>query len=106
MGELEELARERIRELYGSIPKMAEAVGMPPTTIYHALDRGLDNTRTETSNKIKECLLGNPLKEGERVLSSGEERLLALFRGSSETGREHLLRIAEDLADAFPMEQR
>lgn len=101
MGELEDIARARIKELYGSVPKMAEAVGMPPTTIYHALDRGFDNTRTETSNRIKEALFGNPIHTSRNVLTDDELELVNHYRKANRFGKEQLLKMAEAIEVSF-----
>ena len=39
----EEKVKADIITKFGSIPKMARAIDMPQNTIYHALERGLDN---------------------------------------------------------------
>ena len=52
METLEEAVRRLIKEGYGSIPKFAEKIDVPPTTVYNALDRGLANTRTELTDRI------------------------------------------------------
>ena len=52
MGKLEEAVKRLIKEEYGSVPKFADVVQLPATSIYSALDRGLGNTRTELTDKI------------------------------------------------------
>lgn len=52
MESLETAIRRLIKEKYGSIPKFAEVIDVPPTSIYGALDRGMGNTRTELTDKI------------------------------------------------------
>ncbi len=52
MDSLETAIRRLIKEKYGSIPKFADVIDVPPTSIYGALDRGMGNTRTELSDKI------------------------------------------------------
>lgn len=49
---LEDALRELIRDKYGSVPKFAENIGEPPTSIYGALSRGMKNTRTELTDRI------------------------------------------------------
>lgn len=52
METLEDAIRKLIKENYGSVPKFAEAVELPASSVYSALDRGLANTRTELTDKI------------------------------------------------------
>lgn len=52
MDTLEDAIRRLIKEQYGSITKFAEKIGVPQTSIYSALDRGMANTRTELTDKI------------------------------------------------------
>lgn len=52
MAALEDELRSLIIERYKSVPKFADAIDEPPTSIYGALSRGMDNTRTELTNKI------------------------------------------------------
>jgi hypothetical protein len=47
MGEHEDIVRAAIARKYGSIPRMASETGIAKNTIYHALERGLDNTTTD-----------------------------------------------------------
>ena len=49
---LEDALRKLIKENYGSIPNFAEKIGMPSSSVYNALNRGLKNTRTELTDKI------------------------------------------------------
>lgn len=42
MGQLEERLKERIDDLYGSIPKFADVVDLPASTIYTLLRRGVN----------------------------------------------------------------
>ncbi len=56
MGKLEEAVRALIKTEYGGVPKFAEEADLPPTTVYNALDRGMANTRTETTDKIYRTL--------------------------------------------------
>lgn len=52
METLEDAIRKLIKDNYGSVPKFAEAVDLPASSVYSALDRGLANTRTELTDKI------------------------------------------------------
>lgn len=94
MGEYEDMIREAIREKYGSIPKMAEATGLAPTTIYHALERGIDNTRTETSTKIKDAIFGND-SYGGAILAKDERELLDVYRQVNQWERDLILNHAK-----------
>ena len=106
MGEYEDKVRAAIKEKYGSVPKMAEAVGIAPTTIYHALDRGIENTRTETLRRILDSLfddyaffLASTSKSKDSQLENTDEvELLILFRSMDADGRERLMEQAHFLA--------
>lgn len=52
MGKLEDELRTLIKEKFEGVPKFADSIGEPPTSIYGALSRGMKNTRTELTNKI------------------------------------------------------
>lgn len=56
METLEQALKGLIKDRYSSIPKFAESIGISPTSIYSALDRGLANTRTELTDKIYRAL--------------------------------------------------
>jgi flagellar basal body-associated protein FliL len=110
MGEYEDRIREEIKAKYGSVPKMSEATGIAATTIYHALDRGLTNTRTETSSKIIYALIGLDdhqsfaLNEANHNHTPEEDALLTLFRSMDEDGRMRLMEQAEFLAARHPIQ--
>lgn len=52
MSSLENALKQLIKENYGGVPKFAEQIGVPPTSVYSALERGMRNTRTELTDKI------------------------------------------------------
>lgn len=52
MESLENAIRRLIKEGYGGVPAFAQAIGVPPTSVYGALTRGMANTRTELTDKI------------------------------------------------------
>lgn len=56
METLEDAIRRLIKEKYGSIPRFAEVIDMPVTSVYNALSRGMKNTRTELTDKIYRAL--------------------------------------------------
>lgn len=56
METIEDAIRRLIKEKYGSITKFAKEVGLPPTSVYSCLDRGIANTRTELSDTIYRAL--------------------------------------------------
>ncbi len=56
MESLEDALKRLIKEKYDSIPKFADEIGVPHTSIYSALDRGMKNTRTELTDKIYRAL--------------------------------------------------
>lgn len=94
MGEYEDMVREVIKEKFGSVPKMAEATGLAPTTIYHALERGIDNTRTETSKRIKDAIFGSDAYDG-ATLTKDERELLDVYRQVEPWERELILNHAK-----------
>lgn len=102
MGEYEEKVQAAIERKYGSISRMASETGIARTTIYHALERGLDNTTTKTRNAILAPLFGS---EGvsyhtvsiEPDMDVDERELLTMFRAMDERGKRQLLEIAEIL---------
>ena len=77
---------------------MAEATGMPPNTIYHALERGLENTRTETSKKIKSFLFDwdDP---HQTYLTDEERELVMSFRASNEEGKRTIMSVARAMVN-------
>ena len=102
MGTKEERAREVIKAKYGSVPKMSEVTGIPKTTIYHALDRGLDNTTTRVRTQIECALVDYHLidenKTGE-TLSDDERELLACYRSLSTKGKHAVLTGLRDFTE-------
>lgn len=52
MRTLEDELRDLIKERFGGVPKFAQVINEPPTSIYGALSRGMKNTRTELTDKI------------------------------------------------------
>ena len=76
----EEQVRADIATKFGSVPKMAREIGMAQNTIYHALERGLDNTTSKTRSAILEALYGRTEYAVVRVWSDEEEELVELYR--------------------------
>lgn len=76
----EEQVRADIATKFGSVPKMAREIGLPQNTIYHALDRGLDNTTNKTRSAILEALYGSVEYAYVRIWTDDEERLVELYR--------------------------
>ena len=105
MGEYEDMVRRAIERKYGSIPKMAYETGIARNTIYHALERGLDNTTTKTRNAILEPLFGVGSIEyyhvGMDETPADEVELLDLFRALDDRSRYVLLATARALAGAL-----
>ena len=102
MGAKEEKAREAIKAKYGSVPKMAEATGIPKTTIYHALDRGLDNTTTRVRSQIEYALIDISDCESSDsvdVLTDEERELIDLFRKLTAKGKHAVLVGLRDFAN-------
>ena len=102
MGEKEERARQAIKKKYGSVPKMAEAIDMPKNTIYHALDRGLDNTTTRVRSKIEYALIDfEPIQDDlpdKESLTDDERELLTYYRALSTKGKHAVLVGLKDYA--------
>lgn len=104
MSEYENMVRSDIERKYGSIPKMASLIGVAPTTIYHALERGLENTTVKTRRAILEPLYGKDSLEVNYIegvgneQADGERELLSLFRSLDEHGRGVLLATARALS--------
>ena len=76
----EEKVKNDIATKFGSVPKMAKQIGIPQTTIYHALERGLDNTTSKTRSAILDALYGRTEYAVVRIWSDEEEELIELFR--------------------------
>lgn len=94
MGTKEDKVREAINVKYGSIKKMAEVTGIPRNTIYHALDRGLDNTTIRTRSRIEHALIDISIDDNEKPndgLSINERELLTLYRNMDEKHQSLLL---------------
>ena len=100
MGTYEDKVRSIIKEQFGSVPKMAGATGIPATTIYHALDRGLDNTTTRTRRMIMDALETHysMVEVPADRLADDERELIALFDKMDEKHRDMLLETARSFA--------
>lgn len=53
---LEDCLRQFIRDDYGGVPKFAKEIGVPPTTIYNVLSRGVSGSGFDTVRKIYDAL--------------------------------------------------
>ena len=80
MSTKEEQVKKDIATKFGSVPKMAREIGMAQNTIYHALDRGLDNTTNKTRSAILEALYGRTEYAVVKIWSDEEEELIELYR--------------------------
>lgn len=87
----EEQVRADINTKFGSIPKMAKAIDLPQNTIYHALDRGLDNTTSKTRTAILEALYGRREYAVVSMWTDEEHELLELFRKLNTKAQRALL---------------
>ena len=94
----EEKVRRDIATKFGSVPKMAREIGMAQNTIYHALERGLDNTTSKTRSAILEALYGRAEYSFVRMWSDDEEELVELYRQLPPSVRRSLL---DGLRDYF-----
>ena len=105
MGTVEDKVREDIIIKFGSIPKMAKAIGLPATTIYHALDRGLDNTTSKTRKQIVESLYSDFRNDDSGVvdvtsfLSNDELELLGYYRKLPPAGKHAVIVGLRDFAE-------
>lgn len=95
MGAYENEIRAAIRAKFGSVSKMAEALDVPKTTIYHALDRGIDNTTVKTRNMILDALK----PEYDTLPNAKEIELIKTFRTLSASNQETLIKIAKALGE-------
>ena len=91
MGEHEDKVRADIITKFGSVPKMAKAIGVHQNTIYHALERGLENTTRKTSNTILNALYGSSDYAVISLWSDSEQELVELFRTLPDSGKRALL---------------
>lgn len=93
MGALEDKVRRDINTKFGSIPRMAAEAGIPKNTIYHALERGLDNTTVKTRNQIYSALYdcSSSLDDLASGLSDDEVKLISLYRSLPDKGRSAVL---------------
>lgn len=91
MTSREDKVRSDIITKFGSIPKMAREIGLPQNTIYHALERGLDNTTRKTSNTILHALYGSSEYAVVNLWSDSERELIELYRALPEKGKRALL---------------
>lgn len=101
MGEYEERVRSAIEEKFGSIPKMSAETGVAKNTIYHALERGLDNTTTRTRYAILAPLgLDHDSGHNKSIdeLSYDEGKIVSLMQSMDDAQRALLLAIAEEFA--------
>lgn len=76
----EEKVKNDIATKFGSVPKMAKEIGIPQNTIYHALERGLDNTTSKTRSAILDALYSSTEYAVVKIWSDEEEELIELYR--------------------------
>ena len=110
MGIYEDKIREAIKKQYGSVPRMSLATGIPATTIYHALDRGMDNTTTRTRYMIIESLfiddsdvLGGHKSNSDK-LTDDEKELIDIWRKITPAGQQQLMIAARGCLSTFPQD--
>lgn len=70
---------------------MAKAIDLPQNTIYHALDRGLDNTTSKTRTAILEALYGRAEYAIVSLWTDDEHELVELFRKLNNKAQRALL---------------
>lgn len=56
MGALEDAIKRLIKEKYSNVRKFSDAIDVPATSVYSALERGMANTRTELTDKMYRAL--------------------------------------------------
>ncbi len=98
MGAYEDEIREAIKARFGSVPKMSEATGIAKNTIYHALERGLDNTTTRTRKMILDALGNNEHEQIIDMQTIDERELITLYRNMDIKHKELLLENARSFA--------
>ena len=93
MGKREEALKREIEKKYGSIPKFIEKTDVAKSTIYNVFDRGIENTRTATIERIRSFL--DDSGEVEKVdITEDESELLSTYRRLNEMDKAVVLRIA------------
>lgn len=98
MGAYEDEIREAIKARFGSIPKMSEATGIAKNTIYHALERGLDNTTTRTRRQILDALSNDEQKQSVDNLTVDEYELITLYRNMDAHHKELMIESARSFS--------
>ena len=86
MGNREDALKHLIELEYGSIPKFSEVTGVPRSTVYNILDRGIENTRTKTMETVYALVALDKEPEDDR-LSDSESEVLDMFRKMSDEQR-------------------
>ena len=100
MATKEEKVKADIITKFGSIPKMARAIDMPQNTIYHALERGLDNTTRKTSAAILNALYGEVHYSVVSLYSEDEKELVELYRALPPRGQPALIAGLRDYTES------
>lgn len=107
MGALEDNIRELIIDRYGSIPKLAQATGLPAQTIYSVLRNGFSGASLTTIIPIVEALEIDPIQ-----LTRGKIASLSTIAGRvSETplvstdDLKRAIKNKADLASAFSIDE-
>lgn len=112
MSTYEDVLREMIKAKYGSILGMAKATGIPKTTIYHALDRGLDNTTTRVRRQIESALGIEPeaaakeqFEANQYTLNDDETEIINVYRKISPEGKQAVMTLLRLLEKRFGLEE-
>lgn len=110
MKTYEDEIKEAIKKQYGSIRKMSLVTGIPATTIYHALERGIDNTTVKTRHMILESLpfmresilySSVPIENESENLSDEEQELVDIMRSITPQGQQQLMLFARGVSSTF-----
>jgi len=98
MGNREDELKRKIEQSFGSIKKFCEASGIPRSTVYNILDRGVENTRTKTMNMVYSFIdMSDPLSCDS--IDEDERELLDIFERMSARQRAAILEIARAMSE-------
>lgn len=93
MGNREEKLRQRIVDMYGSIPKFSEVSGIPKSTVYNIFDRGIENTRTKTMDSVYEYIASDD-EPDDGTMGGDEAELMEMFGKMSAEQRAAIMDVA------------
>lgn len=94
MGAREEELKRRIVKACGSIPRFSEESGIPKSTVYNAIERGIENTRTGTMDNIMHYVVKFESEAEGTDPPVDTSELVSLYRAMSAESRAALLDVA------------